>query len=91
MCSKPQDQSDVFKLKDQSDVFKLKGQMMCSKLKVQVMCSKLKCSSDVNRLPTDVFSHRRYNKQMQQLLYESMCQLFCSAPSGSETQLQICH
>ena len=37
------------------------------------------------------FQHRRYNKQMQQLLYEPMCQLFCSAPSGSETQLQICY
>ena len=36
-------------------------------------------------------NHRRYNKQMQQLLYEPMCQLFCSAPSGSETQLQICY
>ena len=37
------------------------------------------------------FKHRRYNKQMQQLLYEPMCQLFCSTPSGSETQLQICY
>ena len=35
------------------------------------------------------FYHRRYNKQMQQLLYEPMCQLVCIAPSGSETQLQI--
>ena len=35
--------------------------------------------------------HRQYNKQMRQLLYEPLCQLFCSTPSGSETQLQICY
>ena len=35
--------------------------------------------------------HRQYNKQMWQLLYEPLFQLFCSTPSSSETQLQICY